>query len=280
MIKELPILEDDGLITPSVGPWAEQKYRLVWNYAKTFATAMKAKWGVRVYIDLFAGSGRSRIRGTKKIIPASPLLALDIRDRFNKYIFCEGDTEKIKALKIRVDRDYADANVEYVKGDVNKNVDEILSKIPQHKKGLGVISFCFVDPYGIKNLHFATIRKLSSRYIDFLILIPSDMDAHRNVAIYEDVSNKAIDNFTGVEEWRDLWTQERMKGKKYGFFIIELLAAEMKKLQYMFRGDTVHIRSHDKNLPLYHLAFFSRNPLGNKFWDDAKKYSDPQLRIF
>jgi three-Cys-motif partner protein len=282
MIEELPVLEDDGLITPSVGPWAEQKYRLVWNYAQMFATAMKTKWDARVYMDLFAGSGRSRIKGTEKIVPASPLLALDIRNRFNKYFFCEGDIKKMKALKIRVGRDHADADVEYIEGNVNENIDNILFKMPQHKKGFRVISFCFVDPYGIKNLNLATIKKLSARFIDFLILIPSDMDAHRNVARYEMKSNSAIENFTGVKEWRDLWGKERMKGTKFGLFVIELLASEMKELGYMFhsRGDTVHIRSHEKNLPLYHLAFFSRHPLGKHFWDGAKKYSDPQLKIF
>ncbi len=41
----------------------------------------------------------------------------------------------------------------------------------------------------------------------------------------------------------------------------------------------VHVRSIEKNLPLYHLAFFSRNELGRKFWKEARKYSDDQLDL-
>ena len=87
MNTKLPELEDDGLITPEVGDWSEDKYRLVALYSKMFATAMKDKWDCRVYIDLFAGAGRARIRNTARIIPASPLLALSIPDQFDRHIF-------------------------------------------------------------------------------------------------------------------------------------------------------------------------------------------------
>jgi hypothetical protein len=51
MIANLPELKDDSLITPEVGAWAEDKYRLVGNYAAMFATSMKKKWECRIYID-------------------------------------------------------------------------------------------------------------------------------------------------------------------------------------------------------------------------------------
>lgn len=59
----MPRLEDDGLVIPEFGGWVEDKYRLVRNYADTFTTSMKGTGGHRVYIDLFAGAGRSRIEG-------------------------------------------------------------------------------------------------------------------------------------------------------------------------------------------------------------------------
>lgn len=72
-MSELERLDGDGLTTPEVGVWGERKYRLVGAYAQMFSASMKEKWDCRVYIDLFAGEGRSRFRGTNTIIPASPL---------------------------------------------------------------------------------------------------------------------------------------------------------------------------------------------------------------
>jgi hypothetical protein len=81
MTFKLPELEDDGLSTPDISEWGEEKYRLVGYYATLFANSMKGKWGSRVYIDLFSGAGRARIKDTNRILPASPLLALDVKKK-------------------------------------------------------------------------------------------------------------------------------------------------------------------------------------------------------
>ena len=281
MLERLPILKDDGLITPEVGLWAEYKYRLVWNYAKMFAASMKAKWDARIYIDLYAGAGRSRIENTKTIVPASPLLAMDIPNKFDKYIFCENDKEKVQALKARIGRDYSDSNVSFIEADVNKNIEEVISNIPRHHKGFKVLTFCFVDPFNVRNLNFQTIKKLSEKYIDFLILIPSGMDANRNISYYIDESSTAVEDFTGASQWRDEWRLKGARWENFGLFFADLFGRQMRTLTYFYEGlaDMVHVRSTEKNLPLYHLAFFSRNELGRKFWKEARKYSDDQLDL-
>jgi hypothetical protein len=37
------MIEDDGLICPEVGSWAEEKYRLLSLYDELFSTGMKDK---------------------------------------------------------------------------------------------------------------------------------------------------------------------------------------------------------------------------------------------
>ena len=105
MTEKLPRLKPDGLITPEVGAWGERKYRLVAGYASMFSTSMKSKWECRVYVDLFAGCGRAQLEGTTHIVPGSPLLAVSLDTRFDEYVFCEQEEERIEALKQRVARD-------------------------------------------------------------------------------------------------------------------------------------------------------------------------------
>lgn len=66
MAAENLSFEDDGLVAPEVGSWAETKYRLLALYDELFSMGMKHKWDQRVYIDLYAGAGYSRVRGTRK----------------------------------------------------------------------------------------------------------------------------------------------------------------------------------------------------------------------
>jgi len=90
-LSKLPRLKDDELATPEVHGWAEEKYQHVLNYAQMFAAATKKKWDCRVYVDLFAGAGRSRLIESGAIIPASPMLALELKDPFDKFVFCDLD---------------------------------------------------------------------------------------------------------------------------------------------------------------------------------------------
>src|SRR5438132_9253828 len=93
------LAHDDGLVAPDVGAWAEEKHRLVSLYSTLFSSGMKAKWSNRIYVELYAGAGYSRIRDTPKFIFGSPLLALKVKDPFDKYIFCEEKPKNLNALK-------------------------------------------------------------------------------------------------------------------------------------------------------------------------------------
>jgi hypothetical protein len=42
----------------------------------------------------------------------------------------------------------------------------------------------------------------------------------------------------------------------------------------------LEVCSSEKNLPLYHLAFFSKHPRGYQFWKEACKYGTEQLTLF
>src|SRR6185437_291286 len=121
--------EDDGLRCPDVGSWAETKYRLLALYDELFSTGMKYKWDKRVYVDLYAGAGYARVKGTKGILKGSPILALGVTHPFDKYIFCEESPELLEALKKRVARTAPQATVAYGPGDCDSQIAEICKEI-------------------------------------------------------------------------------------------------------------------------------------------------------
>lgn len=280
-LRTLPVLEDDGLGAPDVGDWNEKKYRLVENYASMFAASMKGKWDHLVYVDLFAGAGRSTLRGSEEIVAASPLLALDIPTPFTQYIFCELDEKKLDALRQRVDRDFSEHDVRFLHGDANRLVDRILQEIPRPHKGCKVLGFCFADPYNLENLQFDTIRQLSQRYFDFLVLIPTGMDAQRNIERYAEKSESKLDDFLGTAAWRKDWDEAKRSGESAAMFLTRIFGDQMTTLQYKPSDpeETVGIRN-EKNSTMYRFGFYSRHNLAKKFWREVKKYSDDQLELF
>lgn len=275
-------ISDDGLITPEVGLWSEyDKYRLMAEYSNLFVKAMRSKWDQLVYIDLFAGAGISKIKGEERRVYGSPLLALTQECPFDGLVFCEADNEKFDALKVRVKKLDSSANVTFLKGDANSLVEDILAAIPKGSRENKVLTFCFVDPFKLANLQFNTLRKLSNIYIDFMVLIPSGMDAHRNQEALLNPGNSVLMEFTGCADWRDLWDNYEAK-TEFRRFVVEIFGRSMQSLGFQF--DPVEnpavVRSSSKNLYLYDLVFFSKHSLGTHFWSQSKKSASPQRKLF
>jgi len=272
--------QDDGLYHEEVGSWAEDKYRLVALYDELFSTGMKYKWDARVYVDMYSGSGLVRIRDTSRFLRGSPLLALTVKDPFDKYIFSESNPESMDALQKRVQRLFRNADVSFVLGDCNERVEEICRYIPTASQSYRVLSFCFADPYDL-SIRFATVKRIADYYVDFLFLLALHMDANRNVANYADPENLKIDEFLGLSDWRDRWANQSGK-LSFPQFLGEEYAKQMETLGYLpvpFHK-MKQVRSDVKNLPLYHLAFFSRSDLAYEFWNQVLKYSTAQRSLW
>lgn len=272
---------DDGLVCPEVGAWTEEKHRLISLYGTLFSSAMKEKWDTRVYIELYSGAGYSRIRDTPRMIFGSPLRAIQVKDPFDKYVFCEEDPDKLKALKSRVDRIAPAANVQYVPHDCNQSTKDILSTIPQYSSASRVLSLCFADPYDI-GLKFSTLRELSKVYVDFVILLALWSDANRAYRRYVMEDATKVDEFLGSKTWRVRWTRAQLQAIEFPKFLAEEFAASMESLGYL--RTPIHrmkrVRSDEKNLPLYYVALFSRNERAHRLWDEVLKYGTDQKSLF
>lgn len=281
-MTDVSVYEDDGLITPEIGSWGENKYRLVSHYASLFAKSMRTKWECLVYLDLFSGAGKSRIRGTNRIMAASPLLVLDLPDKFNIYIFCEKDVEKCSALDKRIKKDFSHVAHHIINGDANTEIEKIIDHIPSYSKDYRVLTFCFADPCAMSNLNFDTIKQLSKLRMDFLVLIPSGMEAHRFATHYVKPSSQIVENFLGRDDWRIFWEKAEKASMPFEQFIVNEFGKSMSSIGFIDPGLNlaVPIRSDDKNLLLYRLALYSRHTLGEYFWKETKKYTDPQQDLF
>jgi three-Cys-motif partner protein len=240
---------------------------------------MKNKWDSRVYIDLYAGAGHARVKGTDKLLYGSPLLALQVQDPFDKYIFCEENGELLEALKKRGSAMAPNADVSYFSGKCDDRIDDILAAIPTPSREHTVLNLCFLDPFDL-GIHFRTISALAERFTDFLVLLALHMDANRNYENYVNPKSRKVDEFLGDGEWRKQWKDAQSAGITFPSFLADTFAARMEGLGYLPPPRMKIIRSNEKNLPLYHLAIFSRSPRAYEFWGDVLKYSTDQMGLF
>ena len=211
------------------------------------------------------------------MIAGSPILALTLEHPFDKYIFCEKGRAELNALRARVEKTAPSAKVAYMPGDCNQCAGEILVAIPPHSLGHRVLSLCFVDPFDI-GIKFETLRRLSDRYVDFLILLALYMDANRNFENYVKEEAVKIDEFLGSPTWRERWKISVQEGTLFPQFLAEEFSSSMETLRYQaqpfYKMKSVNIP--EMNVRLYRPALFSRHPRAYTFWDQVLKYSTPQ----
>jgi three-Cys-motif partner protein len=273
--------EEDGLVTPEVGSWAEEKYRLIALYDELFSKGMKDKWDLRVYVDLYAGAGFGKVRGTEIRLKGSPLIALNVEYPFDKYIFCEQDPEKLDALRQRVARLAPKADVVFIKGSCDSGVDDILRAIPRGSTGRKVLSLCLVDPFDF-GFKFDTLKRLSAAYMDFLVLLAAQMDANRNYDSYTASGNTKIAHALGNHDWRQRWESSNLQRSRFPAFLAEEFSKSMTAIGFLPRKvhDMKLVKTYDNNMALYYLALFSKHQRAYEFWKDVLKYGTDQRALW
>jgi three-Cys-motif partner protein len=254
----------DGLVIRDSGEWAKEKLYYLKRYLDIFSVGMRQKWADQLYyVDLFAGPGRCRIRGTNEEVDGSPLIALNFR--FAKYIFIESDEECYRALVARVKSLAPEKDVKVIRGDCNDQIGEI--EFPQ-----GGLGLAFIDPTGVSPLAFDTIRELSrGRRIDLIINFHEGMGIRMNLHQYSESERNALNRFMGSARWQERQRRSPASLNTVCKEIAKEYLANLSELGYLASDtDRIPVRT-DQNALLYYLVFASKDPRGTDFWRKIKR---------
>lgn len=274
---------DDGLIADDVGYWAEEKHRYLTRYISISRAARKKflsdfqHAGVRApggatFVDLFCGTGRSRIRENGKWSDGSAVAAWiqSVRDGapFSNVFIADRDEEAVKACEARLKA--AGAPVETFIGDA---CDAARALGPTRTPyGLNLV---FLDPYNL-DLDFTIIEHLSKiTRVDMMIHL-NQMDMQRNlISLVEDETENRLDRF--APGWRDVINRSApratIEAQVYEYWRTKVRAlgdAETSTDQKLITGS--------QNQPLYWLVLVAAHKLAHKFWSES--LSDGQAALF
>jgi three-Cys-motif partner protein len=261
----------DGLMGYEVGAWTREKHDYLERYIGAtrrvrarFVPKGSGKAGA-AFIDLFAGPGRARIRGSKEWVDGSPLIAAQHSDApFTDIICCEMDKAAADSLRRRLGND---DRVRIFEDDCNRAIDDIVASLPPAGLNLALI-----DPFGATPLQFETLAKLAGlERMDILLHFPT-ADLERNLQHEE-----RIDRMLGTERWRD-----RVSGPEDVHVLAEVLKERLEPFGYENGG--VHYDPALKtgvNRTLYRLLFLSKHPRGAKIWNSViLREGSGQKRLF
>lgn len=253
--------DSDGLPSRCVGPWSRDKFFYLKRYCDIFNSGMKNMWPNRVFVDLFSGPGRCRVRPQGDFEDGSPLIALS--HPFTHYFFIDISPCCTDALQQRISNTSSTAveKSRIIPGDANVCIDGLMSSI--ESIGPKTLGFAFVDPPGIE-LHFETLRKLSQNTrMDLLINFPLGMNIKRQLwhQRQKDPNTESeFDRYFGTPDWRSLCDANNNIGSR----LLTLYENQLRNLGYAYVGNEHAVKNRGRSL--YMLVFASKNQRGEEFW--------------
>ena len=263
---------EDGLAMRPAGIWAREKLDYLRRYIDVFETAMRNKWSVRHYIDLFAGPGKNIDRDSGTVFLGSPLVALNTTYPFTDYFFVDACEENVETLQERCAASPHSDKVHIRTGDCNEVVDKIVGQI--EPDDWCSLNLTFLDPEGMEMRWDTVVRLADLRRMDLIINYPQGGLNRCMPLAVEAEEETSVDAFFGSREWRVIYRESYVQGKTSGLHrkLIDLYKSRLKDLGYRQVlaanqiGDEPLIRNIRRSAPLYRLLFASKHPLGHDFW--------------
>jgi three-Cys-motif partner protein len=198
----------------AIGLWTEIKLQIIRECAAAYPTILKEQSWCRgyAYIDAFAGGGEFVAKeDQERLIPGSPMNALNVPNKFTEYHFIDIEKSKIERLKeLTADRPEK-KSIHFYVGDANQVLcKKIVPKFPysSFKQAL-----CILDPYGV-DIEWATIASLAPiKTMDVFINFPL-MDINRNAALKkletaDPQQGSRLTKIWGDESWKQLAYDEQ-----------------------------------------------------------------------
>jgi three-Cys-motif partner protein len=245
----------DGLPARVIRSWARRKHHYLQGYLDILSKAMSRQRS-QAFVDLFSGPGRCQEEETGAFVDGSPLIAL--RYPFTDHIYVELDSAAAEALTIRTAPYAGQRRITVIEGDCNLVIDRVVERLPRN----GVM-LAFVDPTTWQ-ISFDTVCKLSEkRPVDLIVTFMAGMMKR------VENGSKELDAFFGTTAYRTEGRYLSAQGKPTLSGLLacyrEQLAAHLGYRDELTAREIV-VRT-PTNTPLYLMAFFSKHPLGFKFWD-------------
>ena len=245
------------------GEWTKQKLLIIDDYLKFYVTAMSKQKVKLIYIDAFAGSGKTVIKSGEEL-EGSPLIAL--KYDFDEYYFLEIDKKRIEELNKSVKTLYPEkeSKVHIINGDSNIELLKILSGLTQYQRGI-----MFLDPYALE-LGWSILEKArDTGILDIWYLFPLNAIVRnlprRQLNAIPD--NPLLDRILGSSNWKhELYSENAQMSifdepdyVRADFDkLVEYIRQQLKSC-FPYVAPNSRIMRNEKSSPLFILFFIMTN---------------------
>jgi three-Cys-motif partner protein len=279
IVREVPLArrKKQALEFDQIGYWSEVKLDIIREYCSAYSRILSKQPDLHhVYVDAFSGAGLHERKGSKEVLPGSPINALRIEPPFKRYFLIDLDERKVAHLRQQVRQTEHADTVEILKGDCNQLLlTRVLPQIryEDFRRGLVVL-----DPYGLQ-LDWPVVEAAGmSRAIEIFLNFPI-MDMNRNALWHnpEAVSAAGIarmTSFWGDDSWlRIAYKKQRglfadIPEKQDNEAVVQAFRKRLREVAgFKFVAEPMPMRN-TRGAVVYYLFFAGPNAAGARIVSD------------
>ena len=263
------------------GEWTEEKLTIIKKYLSFYVNALKNIKCKKIYIDAFAGSGKTLLKDGKEV-DGSAMISLSLD--FDHYYFIELDAERLNNLNNLIDVRYPDkkSKVTIIRGDCNNELITLLQSLTKFQRGV-----MFLDPYAME-LDWSILEEANKTHVlDIWYLFPINA-VSRQMPISGKVTDKMVEKLNiifGTDKWLEsLYYEdpqmnmfEDKKMKRHNFEkLVEFVLSQLNSL-FAYVSPKSKLLKNSNNAPMFLLCFAMTNNspkaigLGSKVVNDIFK---------
>ena len=278
------------------GDWTKQKLLVIDEYLKQYSKVLKNTHTKKIYIDAFAGSGKTELKkketevkagqmglydlsedfkDMKPAAPAAPEVLdrsamLSLRYDFDEYYFIELDEGRLHELQVRISKEFPQklGKIHFIAGNSNNEVQTILSNISVRDR-----CFMFLDPFALE-LEWKVLEAVSKKVvIDLWYLFP--LSALTRVipkdAAKMNKNERIVSKILGTDEWKlklyettgqsDIFGAEQKSRIQYDR-LIEYIMERFKTIFPVVSDNYIKLKN-ENNTKLFLLCFMMTNTSPN-----------------
>lgn len=292
----------------TVGPWARQKLDGLEAYLNAYTTALKKQSFELIYIDAFAGAGRSKlrngwtgaddddmsllddefVRAEEQFIEGSPRRALGLQSPFGRYFFFDADPGRAKLLG-ELKAEYPSREINISVGDGNALIQSLIPRL----LGRMTRGVAFLDPYG-PHLNWKTLEVLGkTKKFEVIINFPLGMAINRLITRSGAIPanwRSDLNGCFGSTDWEKLVYAQRTdlfgdttlhKVDDAAQRLLSYYAGRLEMLFGCVAKPSVVRNSH--GMPIYFMLWAGPHPLGLKIADyvlaQGDRITHPKKRL-
>ena len=270
LVGDAKIIKNKNPPTNLYNTFTALKLIVIRYYALPFAQIVKSKKFANsaVYLDLFAGSGLTKIKDSnfEDFLPGSSICAA--RTKKFDYIVCvEKNKKRSVALRERLEQNMPSNKFTVICGDCNEEISKVIELI--RSKCKDPILLTFVDPEGME-IKFSTLEKISEEFplCDFIVNVNSTGVARVEAKYKKGCSNvkNVLEEYYGKNIEEIMRDSEKRPEQRYEEIVKKRLGKE--------KGNSIKIRYSENGIAYYLLLYTRETRSGSRYtkiFDELEK---------